>query len=154
MALTADIYRQLTEEMRERVMPWWQEFQCRLDKSVQPWADRLLLAGILTELRELRHALNFGANYFRMTPAALNTTPTKLVEKEPSGRVRKVSIWVDAASGGPTPTIRIGTSDTSVNGGGIRINAGTVNEIGEVPPGTELWGASSTAINVYVIERA
>ena len=113
-----------------------------------------LLGGIFLQLKELREASSFGTNYFNIVPFELGTVPIRILEKEPNGLVRKVSFWIDSASGGPTPTIRISRSGSSTAGGGIRVNAGQVNELGEVPPGTELWAAASTTIVGYIIERA
>ena len=148
------LIEKLTEDFKKAVIPWWQEVYCRLSKDERLLSTNFLLAGVLQELHKLRNSLNFGSNYFNITPYTLGPTSTKILERENSGRVRKVTVWVDAASGGPTPTLRIGTSDTGSGGGGFRVNAGAMNEIGEVPPHVELWAASSTAINVYVIERA
>ena len=132
-----------------------QRFLCDLQnkfggQNVAP----MLLAGIFLQLRELNDAVNFGATKFDIRPVLLTTTAQKIVERDVEKRVRKVSVWIDSASGGPVPTIRIGKSASSSNSGGIRVNAGQVNELGEVPPDTELYGVASTSIQIYVIERA
>ena len=117
-------------------------------------AGLFLLSAIFLTLNDIKNASNFGLTKFEINPVALDTIPVKILVVDTQGRVRKVSVWIDSASGGPAPTIRIGKAATSSNGGGIRVIAGQVNELGEVPPDVELWGASSTAINAYIIERA
>lgn len=124
-------------------------------RSCGPEATTILLSGIFLTLREIAEASSFGNVRFDLRPVSLNTVPIRILERdETTRRVRKVSLWVDSASGGPTPTIRVGKGTTSVNGGGIRVNAGQVNEIGEVPADVELWAAASTPINAYIIEHA
>ncbi len=114
----------------------------------------VLLAGIMLKLDALTESSTFGQAKWNLTAYNLTTTPQKILERDLTGKVRKVSCWLDSASGGPTPTIRVGQSATSSSGGGVRVSAGQVNEIGEVGPSVELWAASSTAIAMYVIERA
>lgn len=133
-------------------------------EKVKPFVDRLgcefgemnllyLLAGVWFELREIKEAIQFGYTRFDILPVSLNTTAVKILQREINGKPRKVSIWVDSATGGPTPTIRISKGAGGTSGGGFRINAGQLNDIGEVAPDVELWGISTTAINAYVIER-
>ena len=150
-----DLFKGLRAELESRVIPWWDRFVCNLDGERKQFAERYLLSHILFKLQELIAALNFGSNVFRITPYTLTSDPQRIVEREPNGRVRKVSIWLDPGSGGPTPIIRVGTSDTSANTGGIRVSAGTVAEMGEVHDKAELWAVcTNTSLNVYVIERA
>lgn len=134
----------------ERAAPLANDVVCKYGQQ----SGLVLLAGIFLKLGKMAQTMTFGANKWSITPFTLDTTPKKILEKDINGLVRKISVWVDSASGGPTPTIRVGGSATSANGGGVRVSAGQVNEIGEVPPGTELWAASSTSIAVYVLERA
>lgn len=129
------------------------ESVCSLQKS--NYGSVFLLGGILISLRQLVEAAQpLGMVYTRITPIQLGTTPTRIIEKETDGRLRKVGIGIDSAVGGPTPTIRFGNSSVSAGNGGIRLNAGVITELGEVAPDTELWAASSTAIAAYTIERA
>ena len=99
-----------------------------------PEANTILLAGIFLSMREIATSANFGNTRFDVRPVNLNTTAIKILDRdEVTRKVRKVSLWIDSASGGPTPTIRVGKGSTSPNGGGVRVNAGQVNELGEVP---------------------
>lgn len=117
-------------------------------------SNLVLQAAILLKLAQLERSMLFGAEKFTVTPFTLTSTPQKVLTKDIAGRVRNVSFWVDSASGGPTPTIRIGTSASSSNSGGARISAGQVNEFGNVSPDVELYAVSDTSIVVYVVERA
>lgn len=139
------------EFFMRKVIPWVDEL-CRSTQHPNRLAA-YLLGGIYLKLGELVDSATFGANYFRISPYVLAPTPVRILEKDPDKRVRKISVWIDNASGGPTPTIRINQGSGS---GGFRVNAGQVNEIGEISPDTELWGSSTltAGINAYVIERA
>lgn len=157
MALSINsLLNELGAELETKIQPWLDKVVCKLDHQHQAYFDRQLLMGIYLQLAKIARASAFGSTYFRISPKALtaNASAIKIIERDSQDLVRKVSIWVDAASGGPTPTIRIGTSATGTGGGGIRINAGQVNELGEVPSNMELWAASTATINLYVIERA
>ena len=112
------------------------------------------MCGIYLKLEEMADAMSFGAHDFAIEPITLTTTPIKILEKNIGGRVRKVDLWVDSATGGPTPTIRVGTAASGSGGGGVRVSAGQVNPIGEVPPNVELWASASTTINAYVLRRS
>mgnify|MGYP001578137874 FL=1 len=155
MALSlTNLLDSMKEELVSTLSPWLYGIICKLPPEYQPHFDRVLLSGIYLKLASIERASAFGTNYFRITPYTLSSTPQKILERDAQQLVRKVSIWIDAASGGPTPTIRISTLGTGTGGGGIRVNAGTVNELGEVPSTTELHGASTTSTVIYVIERA
>lgn len=147
-----DLLDSLREEITTVISPWVYKIVCSLPQEYQRHFDRVLLAGIYVKLAELTRASAFGQNSFSIRPFTLNTTPQKIVDRNNTNLVRKVTIWVDAASGGPTPTIRISTSGTGTASGGIRVNAGQSNLIGEVPPNQELWAAASTAMAAYVVE--
>ena|SRR3990167_4656518 len=138
---------------KNRAVPLANELFCMARDNV-PLAMLYALSGIYLKLAALQQASTFGANKFSIEPFTLTTTPQKILVKDISGRVRKVAVWVDSASGGPTPTIRVGIAASSANGGGVRVSAGQVNEIGEVPPSVELWAVASTSIAVYVLERS
>lgn len=140
-----------SEYFQKKAVPWVDGIK----KCVNPeFLIAYLLGGILLQLKALTEAATFGSHYFKINAFTLTTVPARIIEKDPQGLVRKISFWVDSAAGGPTPTIRISQGASSSNGGGIRINAGQVNEIGEIPHGTELWASASTSIVCYVIERA
>ena len=131
------------------------EVLCELKKA--DYGEIYLLGAIHISLRQLVHLMSasqFGLAYTRYSPVNLDTTPIRIVSKEQSGRLRKVAISIDSPANGPTPTIRFGTSGVTSSTGGVRLNAGIVNELGEVAPDVELWAASSTPIAAYVIERA
>lgn len=141
-----DLFKYITN----KVAPFANDIFCRYkDQSAT-----VLLAGVLMSLQELLKTATFGANQFSIESFTLTSDPQKILERDINGRVRKISVWVDSASGGPTPTIRVGTGATSANGGGVRVSAGQVNEIGEVAPNVELWAAANTSINAYVITRS
>lgn len=153
MANDGNTLRRARDFLETRVIPWWQEVVCKLAPAQ---AISLLLTAIYLQLREMGEQQQFGGTYLRITPYALvaNGAAVKVLEKESQGRLRKVSIWVDAATGGPLPTLRISTGATSAAGGGLRVLPGSPNELGEVPFATELWASSTAAVTLYVIERA
>lgn len=149
-----ELLASMKDESTGKILPWLYDVVCKLDPTSQRNFDRALLGGIYLKLSEISRSSAFGSNYFRITPVQADTTPQKIIERDTRNLVRKVSVWVDAASGGPTPTIRISTSGAGTSTGGIRVNAGQVNVIGEVPPNQELWIASTTALNCYIVEVA
>ena len=113
-----------------------------------------LLGAIFLTLRQLlEESKPFGMTSYRISPIQLTSIPQRIVERQPEGRLRKVSFGIDSAVGGPTPTIRFGNGSVSATTGGVRLNAGVINDLGEVPPDVELFAASSTDIAAYVIER-
>lgn len=136
--------------LAEKVLPWAASLACRGD------AATMLLAGIFVSMRDIVEALSFGNTYYRITPVPLTAgaDPVLICDTQPQGRVRKLSLWVDASSGGPLPTIRISTGASGTSSGGIRIPAGQVSELGEIPASVRLYAASSSTIPMYVIERA
>jgi hypothetical protein len=150
----------MLKDLLDRVAQYFQSTNKMMDGLTcavprPEYFNSYLLFAILTTLRELvEGAVPLGMIYTRITPAQLDTTPVKVLAKEEGGRLRKVAIGIDSAVGGPTPTIRFGNSSVSAGGGGIRLNAGVMTELGEVSPDTELWVASSTPIAAYIIERA
>lgn len=150
------LLKDIGAELETQIQPWLDKYICALDHQHQAHFDRQLLMGILMKLTEMSRSASFGSNYFRITPVSLTAggAAQRLVSRETQDLVRKVSVWIDAASGGPTPTIRISTGSSGTGGGGIRVNAGQVNELGEVPSNQELWVSSTATINLYVIERA
>lgn len=133
-------------------------------KEAITWTDRLLaehglpgaslhLFGIIAlQLEDLRGQGVFGKNGVHVRPYRLTTTPIKILEKEPSGRMRSVDIWVDSGVGGPTPTVRIGIGSVSTSVG-LRIDSGAKTELGPFDASTEIFGVSSTGLNIYVVER-
>ena len=145
--------REMATEL-DRFHQWIRAIVCKLQPAEQAIYDRAILAGIYARLSEIAKASTFGQNAFEIRPYTANATPQKIVERDTMGRVRKITIWTDAASGGPTPTIRISTSGAGTASGGVRINAGQANTIGEIPPNTELWIASTASMPVYVVEVA
>lgn len=147
-------------ELLDRAETYLQDTVAFTDKAVcslqkRDYGNTFLLGAIFLTLRQLlESARQLGMVYTRITPIQLGTTPTRIIEKETDGRLRKVGIGIDSAVGGPTPTIRFGNSSVSASTGGIRLNAGVITELGEVAPDTELWAAASTPIAAYTIERA
>ena len=133
--------------LRDEVIPFSDQFGCQHDNM----ALLHLLTAIWFELRGLATSFNFGATRFDVHPVTFETNSKRILEKSRDGKVRKVAIWLDSAVGGPTPTIRVSKGGST---GGFRINAGTVNDIGEIAPDIELWATSTANINGHVIERA
>lgn len=110
----------------------------------------ILLTGILVKLQELIDVNELGTRRFDIRAISLGSVPIKILDRDPSSQGREVSIWLDPASGGPTPVVKISTSGA----GGFRVNAGEVSELGRVPAETELWGVcTNTTISGVLIER-
>ena len=150
----SDLLGTMKSELVDKLSPWLYAIVCKLDPRQQVHFDRVLLAGIYLKLSEIARGSTFGSNYFSIKPVTAGTDPQKIVERDSRNLVRKISVWVDAGSGGPTPVIRISTSGSGSGAGGVRVNAGQVNVIGEVPPSQELWIASNTPLNCYIVEIA
>lgn len=140
----------------EHVTGWWQKIVCSWPKDLQDRASTILLAGIFLSLRELIERIGQGGNYFRITPFVLvaNGPAVRVVEKDVNGLSRRIFAWVDSAVGLPDPRIRIGTAKSSVNAGGVQLTAGVANEVGKVPPNTELWMTSDVGLTIYIVEEA
>ena len=114
-----------------------------------------LMYFIAAKLAELGTQASSGSNYYRISPYKLEANkPVLILDLEPAGFTRKVGFWLDAATGGPVPTIRVSTNGSVAGGGGIRILPGQVNDLGEVPPTVRLYAVSSYEINGYTLERA
>lgn len=147
-----DILNSSMEEMLGDVRRWMKQATCELSP---PEVVPTLLSGIYLKLCELAKTSSFGNNYYDIRPVTMNPTdPVLLVDRQNQGMVRKVVLWIDNASGGPTPYIRVSKGATNYASGGVRVNAGQSNEMGEIPPNVQLWGSASVAINAYVIEWA
>ena len=140
----------------ERVIPGWKELACSLPSNFTPdIVKTYLLASIFFSLRDFVDAVGQGGNYFRIHPIALKAnTPTRVLEKDVNGRVRLIRIWVDSLVGLPDAVIRVGTKNSSVTSGGVRLTAGIANELGKVPDNTELWMSTDVNVTVYVVEEA
>lgn len=145
----SEMLAQMKTDLVDRLGPWLFDMVCKMPIGMQANFDRVLLAGIYLKLAEIARGSTFGSNYMRITPVTLGTSPVKILERDTRNLVRKVTVWVDSSVGGPSPTIRVSASG---DGAGMRINAGSSNVIGEVPPNQELWASSSTAIQAYVVE--
>lgn len=135
------------------VQKWLSDLACNDLQSTPQLLVPGLLSLIALRLGQMQNN-RVGANYYRITPVLLTTDGQRIVEQQPEGLVRKVILFVDNASGGPTPTIRVGTNKGGTASGGVRVNAGVGSELGEVPPFVELWAASTVNIQGYVIEFA
>lgn len=139
------------------VRKWVTDLACGEFKDNPAQLVPMLLGLIALRLGQMQQTSKTGSAYWRITPVSIpasTATPVKMLEKQTDGLVRTVLLWVDNASGGPTPTIRVSTAKGSTSSGGIRVNAGQSNELGNIPPDVELWAISSTAIQAYVIEYA
>jgi hypothetical protein len=140
------VYFQNTNKMMD-------DLSCAVPRPT--YFNSYLLFAILATLRELvENSTPLGMVYTRQVAVQLTTTPVRIFAKEEQGRLRSIAIGIDSAAGGPTPTIRFGSSAVSALTGGIRLNAGVLTELGELAPDTELWAASSTPIAAYTLERA
>lgn len=140
------------------------EIDTRLLKRAIAWTDQLAaehgvdgavlhaLGLISLQLEDLRSQGVFGKNGVKIRPYRLSTTPIKILEKDPSGRIRSIDIWVDSGVGGPTPTVRLGLGSVSASVG-IRIDSGAKTELGAFDASSELFGVASTGLNIYVVER-
>ena len=150
-----DIVSRGGEYLRQSVVGWTDEFVCKVLQARQANAPVYLLSGIYLKVCELVNAMGFGNNFYRITPVSLTAggEPEPICDVQSQGRVRKISIWVDIATGGPLPIIRISTGASGSSSGGLRIAPGTVSELGEVPANTRLYVASSQDVTMYVIER-
>ena len=127
------ILQRATDFIETRVIPWWSELACRLPNGQGQFAVPFLLAAIFLQLREMTEGQKFGSNSFRIDPFTLGAEPVRILEADPASRMRKVQIWVDAATGGPLPTIRVSTGASGTGGGGIRILPGQMNDLDVVP---------------------
>ena len=143
------------ETFKGEVIKFADSIICQVvDPAKRPNIPTYLLAGIYMVLSEMANSLQFGNNYYDIRPVVLAAgVPQQICDVQTQGRVRKISIFTDAATGGPLPTIRISKSGTGSGSGGVRIVAGAISELGEVPANVKLWVTSSAAINLYVIER-
>lgn len=156
MATISSALSRAKEFFETQVHPWWRDIVCKWDDTQQKFAIPLLLSGIFLSLRELVEKLGQGTQYFRITPFALvaNASPARVLQKEPNGLARRVFVWVDSAVGMPDPRVRIGTAKSSVNAGGVLLTPGIANEVGRMPPNTELWMSTDVSLTVYVVEEA
>ena len=132
-------------------MGWVDDWICALTAAHLPNAEVYLLGGIYEKLDALAAAQPTGLG-LTITPYTLGTDGIRILEKDTLDRVRDVSIWVESATGGPLPVLRIGLSGASSTAG-VRVIPGQVNDIGIIPADTELFAASSVAITIYVISH-
>jgi len=136
-----------------RVKPWLEGIVC--DISPPALVVPLILSGIYLKLVELV-ALQQGGEVYDIQPVTIPAANqvVLLLDNDSNGRVRDVSVWVDAASGGPLPTIRISKDASGSGGGGVRVSPGTSNELGKVPANVKLYVSSTAAISMFVISRS
>lgn len=147
------------ELMLGDVRKWLTDLACGDLKDQPAMLTPLLLGVIALRLGQLVNNRAVGASYYRITPFTLGNQGQRIIEKQNDGLVRTVMLWVDKASGGPTPYLRVGTQKVDMQAGqtgsgGIQVNAGQQNELGNVRPEVEMWAASSVQINAFVIEFA
>lgn len=153
--MNKDVLTRSLDSLQE-ILKWSDNVICRVVESKKmPNIPTYFLAGIFLTLQEIANSIQFGNNYYDIRPVSLTASgaPQLICDVQQQGRVRKVSIFSDAASGGPLPIIRISKSGTGSGSGGVRIAPGAISELGEVPASVKLWVSSSAAINLYVIER-
>ena len=142
--------------LQSRVVPWTNKvLDDVVSVSQRPTVPTFLLSGIYLKLSEMVESLSIGSHYYNILPVSLTAAngAQLIVDIQPQGRLRKVSIWADAASGGPLPTLRISKNASGTSSGGIRISPGEVSELGEVPANVKLYAAATQALVLYVIER-
>lgn len=142
--------------LTDSVLPRWQSIVCKFPPDFTPTHTiALLLAGIFFTLREAVESMGIGGNLFSITPYKLvEERPVKVLERELTGRARKVSIWVDSAVGLPDPMIRLGTSSATMTASGVRLTPGVANPIGVIPANTELYVASDVALLVFIVTES
>ena len=155
----SDILVANRQMMLSDVRKWLTDIACGDLKDAPNLLTPMLLGLIALRLGQLVNQKTPGANYYRITSFTLQNEGQRIIEKQVDGLVRTAFLWVDKGSGGATPYIRVGTSKVNmvagqIGSGGIQVNAGQSNELGNVRPETELWAASSIAIMAYVIEFA
>lgn len=150
--ISIELLSKATDEALGEVKGW----VCNLAEQLPPQMLVPTLLGFIgLKLAEIAKTSQFGATYWDMRPVTMGPgDPVLLVDRQNQGMVRKVVLWIDNASGGPTPYIRVSKGATNFTSGGVRLNAGQSNELGEVPPNVQLWGSASVAINAYVVEWA
>ena len=129
------------------------DLYCQLSVQDGRKMPAYLLFFIAAKLVDFGKSVSFGSNYFRISPYTLTTEPVLILDLEPAGLVRKVSLAIDLATGGPAPSIRLSTG-ASNSGSGVQLTPGQFNEIGEIEPKTKLYAASTANVNCYVVERA
>ncbi len=136
-----------------KAKPWLENFVC--DITPPALVIPLLLSGIFLKLVELVAAMQ-GGDQFDIQPinVAVANQNYQLLDADTRGRTRDVSVWVDSASGGPLPTIRISKDGSGAGSGGLRIMPGQVNELGKVPPDTKLFVSATQPIAMYIIVRS
>ena len=156
MSINFNVLERATNFFNKEVIPWYRDMSCGLNEKLAPHLGHLLLAGIYLSVLRLLEVQQFGANQLdiRAVKLVASADATRIVDTERNGRVRKVTLWIDAATGGPVPTIRISTSGSGAAGGGIRVLPGQANALGEVPASVKLYAASSQNVNLYVLEVA
>ena len=142
------------------VQKWVSDIACK-DLDNPTLMVPMLLGLIALRLGQLVKNQATGSNYYRITPFTLKNEGQLIVEKQNDDLVRTVLIFIDKASGGPTPTIRVGTSKGSAGAGnGVSVDAGKAHELGNVRSDVELWasvfvsGNTSFTLQCYVIEFA
>lgn len=143
----------VTEELAD-IPRWMDQWLCQL--PTPQLAVPYLLGYIALKLSSLEKTGQFGANYYDIRPVTLGdgTGPKLIIDKQSQGLVRKAVLWIDSATGGPTPIIRVSKGANSYTGGGIKVNASQSNDLGEIPPNVQLFADANTAINGYIIEWA
>src|SRR3954469_22072967 len=99
--------------LKDKAGPVANEVICEYKQN----AAIVLLAGILLKLADLVRTSHSGDATFEITAYTLGLDPIKILPKGLNGRTRLVAVWVESAAGGPTPTIRVGKTSTSSNGG-------------------------------------
>ncbi len=158
----AKILSENRQLMLADVQKWISDIACQDLQSPQAIAQLIpMLLGLVSlRLGQLVNNQATGANYYRITPVTLKLEGQRIVERQTDGLVRTVLLFIDKASGGPTPTIRVSTSKGGAQTGGISVDAGQAHELGNVKADIELWASvyvssnSAFTIPAYVIEFA
>lgn len=149
--MSSNALKKLNEHV-SYVESWVREVACNIPMYVASPAS-FLLAGIYLKLVHIAELLSPGDNYFRIDHFTLtaNAKAKRIVERDSvNNRVRRVVIWVDSGLGGPVPTLRLSTQASASNSVGLQLIPSTWNEIGRIPPDTELFLSSSVDIGLNV----
>ena len=142
------------------VQKWISDIACK-ELENPALLTPLLLGLIALRLGQLVKNQATGSNYYRITPFTLRNEGQLIVEKQNDDLVRTVLLFIDKASGGLTPTVRVGTSKGSAGAGnGVSVDAGKAHELGNIRSDVELWASVFVSANTtytlqcYVIEFA
>ncbi len=135
-----------------KVGPWANDVACALPPGL---VIPTLLSGIYLKLAELVE-LSQSAGIMDIQPLTVTggSPSVMMLDVDPAGRSREVTVWIDLATGGPMPTIRISKDASGSGGGGIRVTPGQVNELGKIPGNIKLYIGADADTQLYVMTKS